>query len=80
MSGMSQRLPGMLRTLVALTAIAIAAWSMVSVAATANDFVTYPHSCYAGCCDTCQGGLCCYDSPRDPSPDDVPAPWLPDSW
>ena len=80
MSRMSRKLPAMLRALIAVTAIAIAAWSMASVPALGNDFVTYPHSCYAGCCETCQGGLCCYDLPRDPNPDDVPAPWLPDSW
>lgn len=80
MSLMNQSLPAVLRATMAVAAIAIAAWSMMSASANAGDFVNYPHSCYAGCCGTCSGGLCCYDSPRDPGPDDVPAPWLPESW
>jgi hypothetical protein len=59
-------------TALALAAIAFAAVSVVTIPAEAEWPEIYQHSCYAGCCYKCQGGLCCYDEP--PIPDLPPLP------
>jgi len=55
-----------------VAAIVFAAASISTVPAQASRDV-YQHNCYAGCCLTCQGSLCCYDQPPLPDwPDQAP--------
>ena len=72
------RLGGLLRVTLASVAIAVGTVSIIDARADASSADPYPHSCYAGCCDTCQGGLCCFDEPPLPDPDRVPLPIIPE--
>jgi len=73
---MRERLSRVVRLAVALAAIAGGA-AFIGAPADAIDLWPYPHSCYAGCCDRCQGGLCCFQQPPLPGPGDQPVPDVP---
>ncbi len=56
----------MLRLALAMGAIGFAGISILGVPALESRQDVFQHSCYAGCCGSCQGGLCCYDWPPFP--------------
>lgn len=47
-----------LKALIAVAALAFASFSLATKPADAQVFQDVRHSCYAGCCGSCQG-LCC---------------------